>query len=91
MGLGPLILLFGIQLIAGLRAETVPDSLYSSVFSLGSYDGFVATILGLVATVVSLFETVRLRQWDWFVVILLLNFVGTLIYTTLGPGKSVNR
>jgi hypothetical protein len=79
-------------LLSGISFIASPDDpLWNHAFNLALGDSVVASILGLIATVAGLFETARLRQWGWFVVFLLLNGVGALIYTALGPGRFETR
>lgn len=48
------------------------------VFLVGGVAGFIAWIMGLV-------KTAQIGRWGWFVAVLLLGMLGTLIYGLAGP------
>ncbi len=51
------------------------------VYSLGGLCSAVAWILGII-------KTATLKRWGWFVVVLLLGTLGTLIYGAAGPDQA---
>ncbi len=50
------------------------------LYSLGGIAAFVAWVLGII-------KTATLKRWGWFVVVLLLGTLGTLIYGAAGPDQ----
>ncbi len=48
---------------------------------LGGIAAFVAWVLGII-------KTATLKRWGWFVVVLLLGTLGTLIYGAAGPDQA---
>jgi hypothetical protein len=45
----------------------------------------VAVVLGIVGWALALIKTANIGEWGWFVVVVLLNCIGALIYGLAGP------
>lgn len=68
---------FAIVAVAHLNLNSAAFGGMVLLFAIGGALGFVSWLLGLM-------HTARVRQWDWFVAILLLGPVTTLLYCRFG-------
>ena len=62
-----------------------PTSVQSAAIAVGVILWIIAAILDLIAWIMALIRSARMRSWGWFIVVLLIHGLGTLIYAIAGP------
>ena len=62
-----------------------PTGAQSAAIAIGVILWILAAVLDLVACVMALIRSAMMRSWGWFIFILLIHGLGTLIYAIAGP------
>jgi hypothetical protein len=58
---------------------------------IGSFLWLAAAIIWLIAWIGALVRSAKMQSWVWFVIVLLLSGLGTLLYALLGPSDRPAR
>ena len=62
-----------------------PNGAQSAAIAIGVVLWIIAAVLELVAWIMALIRSAMMRSWGWFIFILLIHGLGTLIYAIAGP------
>lgn len=62
-----------------------PNGAQSAAIAIGIVLWILAALLELVAWIMALIRSAMMRSWGWFIVVLLIHGLGTLIYAIAGP------
>ena len=72
------------QLNSG-TCNVTPTGGQSAAIAIGVILWVIAAVLELVAWIMALIRSAMMRTWGWFIVVLLIHGLGTLIYAIAGP------
>ena len=77
---GAALILFCLGVFDPLAVTLTHSNMHGRVFEASALVGLSSLYVGAVAMLLGLARTARERQWDWFVLVLALGPVGTLLY-----------
>ena len=71
--------------ISSGTCKITPTGGQSAMIVIGVILWLLAAVLDLVAWIMALIRSAMMRSWGWFILVLLIHGLGTLIYAIAGP------